>query len=203
MLRPLLAVCVALICVACAGLRASQGPPAVVESADNDTYSVYRAVLRELWPVRVAGAKVLVLLQETRADATCTPSGAILDAAWSAAVADHGRVNSEPRAVLPNRDLGVAYQVLPNRDVESLFKSDSPGDLDSGWEGFRQRFPDSHGYISVSAVGFDRAHTRALVYVTYRCGSLCGGGGYHFLAKVDGAWWEVWPADIRTCAFMA
>jgi len=40
----------------------------------------------------------------------------------------------------------------------------------------------------VSAVGFNREGTRALVYVGHNCGSLCGGGGYHFLAKRDGRW---------------
>jgi hypothetical protein len=40
----------------------------------------------------------------------------------------------------------------------------------------------------VSAVGFNRDGTRALVYVGHHCGSLCGGGGYHFLVKKDGRW---------------
>jgi hypothetical protein len=40
----------------------------------------------------------------------------------------------------------------------------------------------------MSAVGFDRARTRALVYVGHDCGSLCGGGGYHLLVKKDGQW---------------
>jgi hypothetical protein len=40
----------------------------------------------------------------------------------------------------------------------------------------------------VSAVGFNREGTRALVYVGHDCGSLCGGGGYHLLVKKDGQW---------------
>ena len=40
----------------------------------------------------------------------------------------------------------------------------------------------------VSAVGFNRDRTRALVYVGHDCGSLCGGGGYHLLVKKDGQW---------------
>jgi len=40
----------------------------------------------------------------------------------------------------------------------------------------------------VSAVGFNRDHTRALVYVGHHCGSLCGGGTYHLLVKKDGPW---------------
>jgi hypothetical protein len=40
----------------------------------------------------------------------------------------------------------------------------------------------------VSAVGFNPDATRALVYVGHECGSLCGGGQYHFLMKKDGRW---------------
>jgi hypothetical protein len=40
----------------------------------------------------------------------------------------------------------------------------------------------------VSAVGFNRDATRALVYVGHDCGSLCGGGQYHLLVKKDGQW---------------
>jgi hypothetical protein len=40
----------------------------------------------------------------------------------------------------------------------------------------------------VSAVGFNREGTRALVYVGHYCGSLCGGGGYHLLVKMFGVW---------------
>jgi hypothetical protein len=40
----------------------------------------------------------------------------------------------------------------------------------------------------VSAIGFNPDRTRALVYVGHDCGSLCGGGTYHFLVKQDGRW---------------
>src|SRR5579871_4767449 len=40
----------------------------------------------------------------------------------------------------------------------------------------------------VSAVGFNHDGTRALVYVGHICGSLCGGGQYHFMVKKDDTW---------------
>jgi hypothetical protein len=42
--------------------------------------------------------------------------------------------------------------------------------------------------FDVSAVGFNRDRTRALVYVGHHCGNLCGGGGYHLLVKKEGKW---------------
>jgi hypothetical protein len=59
----------------------------------------------------------------------------------------------------------------------------------------QQRFRAADGFpfnasviFHVSAVGFNRDSTRALVYVGHDCGSLCGGGGYHLLVKKDGQW---------------
>jgi len=43
--------------------------------------------------------------------------------------------------------------------------------------------------FEVSAVGFNRDRTRALLYVGHHCGSLCGGGTYHLLVKYSK--WEV------------
>jgi hypothetical protein len=40
----------------------------------------------------------------------------------------------------------------------------------------------------VCAVGFNANRTRALVFVGHLCGSLCGGGTYHFMIKKDAHW---------------
>jgi hypothetical protein len=42
--------------------------------------------------------------------------------------------------------------------------------------------------FEVSAVGFNKERTRALVYVGHHCGNLCGGGSYHLLVKNAGKW---------------
>jgi hypothetical protein len=46
--------------------------------------------------------------------------------------------------------------------------------------------------MEVSAVGFDRTKTRALVHVGGHGAADCGGGRYHFLEKVGGRWVERW-----------
>jgi hypothetical protein len=42
--------------------------------------------------------------------------------------------------------------------------------------------------FEVSAVGFNKDHNLALVYIAHHCGGLCGGGTYHLMAKKDGKW---------------
>jgi hypothetical protein len=55
----------------------------------------------------------------------------------------------------------------------------------------------------VSSVGFNRDGTRALVYVGHNCGSLCGGGRYHFLVKKDGKWQVDREHDGISCVWAA
>ncbi|HVO32442.1 MAG TPA: hypothetical protein VMU17_00920, partial [Elusimicrobiota bacterium] len=42
--------------------------------------------------------------------------------------------------------------------------------------------------LSVSAVGFNRDHSEALVHVDHFCGALCGGGETYFLVKENHQW---------------
>jgi hypothetical protein len=59
---------------------------------------------------------------------------------------------------------------------------------DHGWDGFYKTYPDSGGWIELSAVGFNADRTVAVVYVGHSCGSLCGGGRFHVLQKRDNKW---------------
>jgi hypothetical protein len=57
-----------------------------------------------------------------------------------------------------------------------------------GWNDFYKKYPNSSGYISVSRVGFNTNFTRALLYKSNSCGSLCGSGDYVLFEKADGIW---------------
>lgn len=50
------------------------------------------------------------------------------------------------------------------------------------------------GHFKVSAIGFDEAHTEALIWVDLYCGSLCGSGTIVFLVREQGTW-KVAKAD--------
>jgi hypothetical protein len=40
---------------------------------------------------------------------------------------------------------------------------------------------------------------RAMVYMAHSCGSLCGGGTYHLLEKVEGVWREAKIPGVSNC----
>jgi hypothetical protein len=156
--------------------------------------------------MRVANAKALVLLNETGTRSGCVPTGPFIDEHWQEAIADHLRVNGEPRRVLSGRDIGVSYAVSSREDVDSLMSKDPTDALVQRWDGYYRRHPDSGGFIQLSAVGFDRLRTRAVVYVAHSCDVQCGGGTYHLLEKNGTDWRLLLPREGRefsACAIIA
>ena len=175
-------------------LGKTQGQPLPKPIDDAESYAVYRALLPNEWSVRVSHAKNLIFQQETATcpigPVCCTPSGGPLDDEWREVLENFKAENSRPRVLLPGYDLGIPYRVVTLADR----KADGQACAEARRKdpkacGFP--YPESAGLMQVSAVGFDAPKRRAMVYMAHECGSLCGGGTYHFLEKTDGAWREV------------
>jgi hypothetical protein len=154
--------------------------------------------------VRVAKAQTLVIQQETVTSWVCTPTGKVFEADWKPILDSFKAANSNTRAVLPGYSLGQPYIVAVRRDIEKAWEptpAEGPVYLS---EFFSRRFPESGGgFIQVSAVGFDSGKTRAMVYMAYHCGALCGGGMHHLLEKVDGVWRRARIPDLSNCSWMS
>jgi len=165
---------------------------------DLEAYVVYASLLPKEWTSRVAHAKRFVLQKETVTYSRCMPSGKPLETDWRPVVDSYKAENADVRILLPRQRLQVEYVVVPAAEIQASFR-DVPNDPMFGWTGFYRRYPDSGGYMQLSAVGFDASKTRAMVYVAHRCGSLCGGGMYHLLEKVDGAWREARIPGVTQC----
>lgn len=95
---------------------------------------------------------------------------------------DFLRQNASPRHLVGEFQLDLPYLLLDRQTVDGLLKEGE------GWRDFHTLYPDSKGFIEVSAVGFDESRTRAMVYVAHYCGGLCGGGMHHVMEKVNGTW---------------
>jgi hypothetical protein len=128
----------------------------------------------------------------------CVPSGKALETDWKPVVEDFNRQNASPQRLSANLQLDVPYILVERDRVDRLFNVDGLG----GWGRFYTLYPNSGGYIEVSAVGFDEAKTRAMVYVAHHCGGLCGAGTYHFLEKTDEAWRPA-TLDIKNCRWVS
>jgi hypothetical protein len=121
-------------------------------------------------------------------DSDLVPSAA---SRFKEAITDYERLNRKTWLLQKKFQIAKPYQLVSSNEIQGIFK-------DGGWHVFRTRFPDSGGYLAMSAVGFNEEKTLAIVYTGSTCGSLCGRWGYHLLEKVDGKWREVPGVRCRT-----
>jgi hypothetical protein len=188
MLRPIIACSLVLLLISTVVL-AQTGPvnsdnaPAAYE--DKEAYEVYSTILPTEWPVRAAKAKSLVIQTENRAYRMClNPEGESAQAVGPA-IAAYNELSKKTWLLQRSFELEIPYQLVAAVDLEAFFKSDLKR---GGWPGFYQQYPDSGGYIELSAVGFNDDKTVAVLYIGHHCGMLCGGGQFHVLQKKDGKW---------------
>ena len=168
--------------------------------ADPEAYAVYSSLLPQEWLVRTAHAKVLVFQSETATYNGCLPTGkSLLARDWQQVLGNYALENTEPRLLVPGKSLLIPYVVVPREQIEAAFQKPAANDNSFGWARFHQQYPESHGYMQLSAVGFNPSKTRALVYVSHHCGGLCGGGTHHLLEKVNGAWRPAQLDDVTMC----
>lgn len=164
------------------------GPPRPIE--DPDAYAVYAELFADSWPVRVANATSLVLMKEAMRDLTCASFRIEREPAWRGAVEAFREANRESRTLLPGFDLGLRYAVVSVEEFRAILDS-RPDSMQGGWANFYDRYPDSGGFSSVSAVGFGPAKGHAIAMVGHTCGLECGEASLHLLENVDDAWREV------------
>jgi hypothetical protein len=165
---------------------------------DSEAYVVYASLLPNEWIVTAAHAKRLVLQRETATRWGCMPAGKQFDAEWRAVIDNFKAENAGVVALLPDYPLGLPYLLVPSAQIQALFHA--PG---YEWEEFNRMYPDSGGYMQVSAVGFDNSKTHAMVYMAHQCGSLCGGGMHHVLEKIEGAWRAARVPGMTNCSWNA
>lgn len=157
--------------------------PPLVGREESDTQAVYETVLREMFGggspdwllVLDPEAGGLTLSGRERAEVAC---------AGEEALDDFVSKNGVTRALPPLTHLAAAQVRLDYEDYQRMFKDPNA----DGWQTFKRLYPNSSGYLSLSAVGFNRAGDRALLYLTQNCGWLCAQGTYVLLSKGPSGW---------------
>ena len=161
------------------GAGSNQDTPKPYE--DDEAYAVYSAILLSEWPVRVAHAKTLIIQTETTSYDMCLRPEKEWEEKVGPAISDYLKVNAKPSLLQRRMNIDIPYQLIALDKLRSVIKT-------GRWEGFYQQYPDSGGWIQLSAVGFNADKTVAVVYVAHHCGSLCGEGRFHVLEKKGGRW---------------
>jgi hypothetical protein len=148
---------------------------------DGEAYEIYSAIIPSEWPSSVAKAKTLVIRRETRGYQMCLNPEGESQGRLAPAISDYVKRNEKPMLLQNSFSLDLPYHLLTADELKTIFDAGS-------WKEFYKQYPDSGGVIELSAVGFNKDKTVAVVYMGHSCGGLCGGGGFHVLQKKDGKW---------------
>jgi hypothetical protein len=169
---------------------------------DPDAYAVYNAVIRSDWLLRVAHATELLIedatVNESPSFKQCVPAGPDMKGAWADALNEFKTQQTTAKFLDRQFSLPVAYRLESKDTIRSFFTAAGP----MGWDGFHATYPNAHGYLELSAVGFDKTHEHAIVYLAHSCGRLCGEGSYHFLERKADAWTEV-RLNVSSCMWVS
>jgi hypothetical protein len=103
------------------------------------------------------------------------------------------KANLESKSLEQHFAIPKPYELISQHDIDTAFRRRASNGMDDGWSGFRETFPESVGYLILSAVGFNADRTLALVYIEHRCGGLCAAERYYMLEKRKGHWVKYKP----------
>ena len=179
---------------------------------DITAYEVYSAVLSLPANAPSAKSKNFVIRRETLKN-----FGAILDSetetqtrtclrpdAESAkiigpAIEDYVKVNQTKWRLQEKFKIEIPYKLV---DSETIISIINPLTEKEDWKDFYQQYPNSGGFIDLSAVGFNADKSVAVVSKGRWCGKLCGEGEYYILQKKDGKWFPLeWKGE--SCSWVS
>ena len=148
---------------------------------DAEAYEVYSAILPTEWSQLSGNAKSLVIRSETKDYKMCHQSEAESEKIIGQAISEYVKLNKETWLLKRGLNIEKPYELIPYDELRSALKQ-------GGWENFYKQYPNSGGWIELSAVGFNADKTVAVVYMGHHSWSLSGGGRFHVLQKKDGKW---------------
>ena len=152
-------------------LQPTSAPP-LKPIIDPDAYAIYATLLPSVWK-RSGSAAQILLVQETTTESchVALPEG------WDGVQKDFDRQNTNVWTLRPILPLGD-YRLIPRAEIQA-----DDARLEQEYPGIWQRRPGSLEFAAVSAVGFNAAKTKALVYIRLR-----SSGQIHLMERRDGAW---------------
>ena len=157
---------------------------------DRESYAVYDALLPSLW---AAHSKDTMLLKEDTEFYQCRSKPKAPDADWQAAWDNYASENSRSRRLLYLFQALSPYSLVSTTDVKA-----EAARLAVQYPGSWERRPGQTDYATVSAVGFDDAKIRAVVYL-----SAFNSGEIVLAEKKDGHWRAATVPEATTCGWIA
>ncbi len=181
-----------------------KAPLVLSKEESAESYVIYSSLLQQEMPdwdlKRYAIEEWTQDMRSNPAESLCLKPEKEQEALYRQQFDDYLKKNRS-RHRLESRFLLHDYLMIPPERVEhlkGLFFETQPWSEDD-----REAYHDINVIFTVSEVGFNRDHTRAIVYIGHYCGGLCGGGTYHLLIKRDGKWQSDAGYRGEACAWVS
>ena len=170
-------------CLCWSAIAAGQTSAAAKTYDVKDAYQIYSLLLshEELFNFAKGPLIIQAETEESKGDLSepcVTPEAA---SRFKDAIADYKRVNKKQWLLQRQFQIEKPYGIVSSETIGIRYPES---------DGLRN-LAETTGYIIMSAVGFNREKTLAVVYYGSFCGSLCGSWRFHPIAKIDGNWKEV------------
>ena len=134
---------------------------------NEEAYSVYDAVLF----TGASATSPRVISADTESASMCLKPEGEWKRVLTPAIADYQQENEKTYRLQPKFGMNRKYELLTKQEIYARFKR-----------------PGEGGWVELSAVGFNRTRTVAVLWVNRGCPGLCGSGTFHVLRKKDGKW---------------
>jgi hypothetical protein len=152
------------------------------EHYDNeDAYEIYSLLLPGEQSYSFAKSTLVIQLETVgfvKLDDDCLTPQVALE--FKDAIEGYKR-HTEPMLLQRKFKIDKPYELVSTEAIGTLIKN-------YNWNSFYKQYPDSGGIIRLSAVGFNRQKTLAIVDTGSSCNNQCGRGSLHLLKKIDGKW---------------
>ena len=135
---------------------------------NRDAYDVYEALLST---DAASATSPLLISAETQPSGICLRPEGEWKRTLMNAITDYNEQNARTYRLQPKFRMKRRYELLTKEEIHARFKH--PGD--GSW-------------VELSAVGFNRKRTVAVVSVGHGCPGLCGSGTFHVFHKKNGKW---------------
>ena len=157
--------------------------------AEPTAYEVYAAYLNDAWKDRRG---VYLLQQQTETDLRgCGDFVSRFTGEWADAAADFQRQNAAPRTLQPALVVNAQYRVVPQVEIEA-----DDARVAAGRSGASRQV--SMEYWAVSAIGFNRDRTKAILHSRRRTFGGVSGGVSRWERK-NGRWAQ---SQLEGCAWV-
>jgi hypothetical protein len=153
---------------------------------DAASYAIYATLLEPLWSQR--STDPMVLQQETEPAAECELRTTHWDDEWKAIERAYRQANTGVRMLQPLLSTAIPYRLIAKGEIVA-----DDARLARKYPGLWQRRPESMEFAAVSAVGFNKAKTKALVGIRLRAeGSVTRVDlqGAAWVRAGDACWWS-------------